>query len=108
MMTLLCARMTRALGKGTPSPHCHLTKTQVVSTDCDALFSRRRSMLMCCAAGLKRMMIMKKKLLALSLLALTAFGSISAPAIAEDIRSERGAPGWDGPQDPSPPWAPPG
>jgi hypothetical protein len=62
---------------------------------------------MCGAAGLRRMMIMKK-LIALSVFMLTVFGSISGPAIAADIRSERGAPGWDGPQDPSPPWAPPG
>jgi len=48
------------------------------------------------------------KLLALSVFVLTVFASISGPAIAADIRSERGAPGWAGPQDPSPPWAPPG
>jgi len=84
-----------------------LNKTQVTSTTCDAAFSKRDSMLMCGAAGLRRMMIMKK-LIALSVFMLTVFGSISGPAIAADIRSERGAPGWDGPQDPSPPWAPPG
>ena len=49
-----------------------------------------------------------KTLMALSVLMLTVFASISGPAIAADIRSERGTPGWDGPQDPSPPWAPPG
>jgi hypothetical protein len=53
-----------------------------------------------------------KKLLALSLLALTVFGSTLAPALAASesyaIRSERGARGWDGPQDPSGPFAPPG
>ena len=51
------------------------------------------------------------KLLASSILALTLFGSISGFAIASEaseIESERGAPGWYGPQDPSPPWAPPG
>jgi len=53
------------------------------------------------------MMIMKK-LLTLSVFLLTIFASVSGPAIASDIRAERGAPGWDGPQDPSPPWAPPG
>jgi len=55
-------------------------------------------------------MIMKT-LLALSLLALSVFGSTLAPAIASEssaIRSERGAAGWDGPQDPSGPFAPPG
>ena len=56
-------------------------------------------------------MIMKK-LLALSLLALSVFGSTLGPAMAasEDaaIMSERGARGWDGPQDPSGPFAPPG
>jgi len=45
-----------------------------------------------------------KKLLALSVFLLTVFASISGPAIAAD----RGIPGWFGPQDPSPPWAPPG
>jgi hypothetical protein len=59
----------------------------------------------------KRKMIMKK-LLALSLLALSLFGSTLGPAMAasEDaaIMSERGARGWDGPQDPSGPFAPPG
>ena len=56
-----------------------------------------------------------QKLLALSVLVLTAFGSTLGPAIAQEdgsesyvIESERGAPGWDGPQDPSPPSAPPG
>ena len=49
-----------------------------------------------------------KKLLVLSAFVLTVFASLSGPALAADIRSERGAPGWDGPQDPSPPWAPPG
>jgi len=44
-----------------------------------------------------------KKLLALSVFVLTVFASISGPAIA----AER-IPGWFGPQDPSPPWAPPG
>ena len=66
-----------------------------------------RSMVMCSAAGLRRMMIMKK-LLALSILVLTVFASVSGPAIASDIGAGLGAPGWDGPQDPSPPWAPPG
>jgi hypothetical protein len=45
-----------------------------------------------------------KKFLALSVFVLTVLGSISGPAIAAD----RGNPGWFGPQDPSPPWAPPG
>lgn len=45
-----------------------------------------------------------KKLLALSVFALAIFSSISGPAIAAD----RGISGWFGPQDPSPPWAPPG
>jgi hypothetical protein len=52
-----------------------------------------------------------KKLLALSVLVLTVFGSTLGPAIAQEsyeIESERAAPGWDGPQDPSPPSAPPG
>jgi hypothetical protein len=56
-----------------------------------------------------------KKLLALSVLVLTVFGSTLGPAIAQEdgsessvIESERGAPGWDGPQDPSGPSAPPG
>jgi hypothetical protein len=49
-----------------------------------------------------------RKLLALAIFALTAFASVSGPALASDIGAERGAPGWDGPQDPSPPWAPPG
>jgi hypothetical protein len=52
-----------------------------------------------------------KKLLALSVLALTVFGSTLGPAIASGslaIRSERGAAGWDGPQDPLGPFAPPG
>ena len=84
-----------------------LNKTQVISMACDGIFSKGGSMLMCGAAGLRRMMIMKT-LMALSVLMLTVFASISGPAIAADIRSERGAPGWDGPQDPSPPWAPPG
>jgi hypothetical protein len=47
-------------------------------------------------------MIMKK-VLALSVLALTVFASTLGPAIASEsaaIRSERGAAGWDGPQDP--------
>jgi hypothetical protein len=88
-------------------PGAPLNKTQVISMTCDAAFSKRDGMLMCGAAGLRRKMIMKT-LMALSVLMLTVFGSISGPAIAADIRSERGAPGWDGPQDPSPPWAPPG
>jgi hypothetical protein len=53
-----------------------------------------------------------KKLLALSLLALSVFSSTLAPVMAasEDaaIMSEPGARGWDGPQDPSGPFAPPG
>ena len=53
-----------------------------------------------------------KELLALSVLVLTVFGSTLGPAMAasEDaaIMSERGARGWDGPQDPSGPFAPPG
>jgi hypothetical protein len=53
-----------------------------------------------------------KKLFALSLLALSVFGSTLGPAMAasesQAIRSERGAAGWDGPQDPSGPFAPPG
>ena len=53
-----------------------------------------------------------KKLLALSLLALTVFGSTLGPALAASesltIDSERGARGWDGPRDPSGPFAPPG
>jgi len=88
-------------------PGAPLNKTQVISMTCDAAFSKRDGMLMCGAAGLRRKMIMKT-LMALSVLMLTVIGSISGPAIAADIRSERGAPGWDGPQDPSPPWAPPG
>ena len=59
----------------------------------------------------ERKMIMKK-LLALSLLALSIFGSTLGPALAASesyaIGSERGARGWDGPQDPSGPFAPPG
>jgi hypothetical protein len=88
-------------------PRRSLNKTQVISTTCDAVFSKHDSMLMCSAAGLRKVMIMKK-LIVLSVFMLTVFGSISGPAMAADIRSERGAPGWDGPQDPSPPWAPPG
>jgi hypothetical protein len=52
-----------------------------------------------------------EKLLALSVLALTVFGSTLGPAIASEasaIESERGTRGWDGPQDPSGPFAPPG
>jgi hypothetical protein len=53
-----------------------------------------------------------KKLLASSLLALTVLSSTLGPALAASesfaIRSERGARGWDGPQDPSGPFAPPG
>lgn len=49
-----------------------------------------------------------KQLLALSALMLTLLPFISGSAIGADIRSERGAPGWYGPQDPSPPSAPPG
>jgi hypothetical protein len=49
-----------------------------------------------------------KKFLALSVFALTVFASIAGPAIASEIGSERGAPGWYGPRDPSPPSAPPG
>jgi hypothetical protein len=59
-------------------------------------------------------MIMKK-LLALSVLVLMVFGSTLGPAIAQEdgsessvIESERGASGWDGPQDSSGPFAPPG
>lgn len=52
------------------------------------------------------------KVLALSLLALSIFSSTLGPAMAasEDaaIMSERGARGWDGPRDPSGPFAPPG
>jgi len=48
-----------------------------------------------------------KKLLALSVFVLTVFASVTGPALA-GVSSERGAPGWFGPQDPSPPWAPPG
>jgi hypothetical protein len=47
---------------------------------------------------------MKKKMLALSVVVLTAFAWIAGPAVAQD----RAVPGWFGPQDPSPPWAPPG
>jgi len=52
-----------------------------------------------------------KKLLALSLLAFSIFGSTLGPLTAAEsdaIHSERGARGWDGPQDPSGPFAPPG
>ena len=49
-----------------------------------------------------------KKLLALSVFALTVFASTSGPAVASEIGAERGAPGWYGPRDPSPPSAPPG
>jgi hypothetical protein len=52
-----------------------------------------------------------KRLVALSVLVLTVFGSTLGPAIASEssaIKSERGAAGWDGPQDPSGPFAPPG
>ena len=49
-----------------------------------------------------------KKLIALSVFALTVFASISGPAVASEIGAERGAPGWYGPRDPSPPSAPPG
>jgi hypothetical protein len=45
-----------------------------------------------------------KKLVAVSVFLLAVFGSIAGPAFAAD----RGVPGWFGPQDPSPPWAPPG
>jgi hypothetical protein len=58
----------------------------------------------------KRKMTMKK-LLALSLLAFSIFGSTLGPLAAAEsdaIHSERGARGWDGPQDPSGPFAPPG
>jgi hypothetical protein len=55
------------------------------------------------AACLRRTTIMKK-VLALSFFVLTVFAWIAEPALA----AERGAPGWFGPQDPSPPWAPPG
>jgi hypothetical protein len=60
---------------------------------------------------LKKEKMIMKKLLALSVLVLTVFGSTLGPAIAQEsyeIESERAAPGWDGPQDPSPPSAPPG
>jgi hypothetical protein len=50
--------------------------------------------------------------LALSLLAFSIFSSTLGPAMAASegaaIMSERGARGWDGPQDPSGPFAPPG
>lgn len=45
-----------------------------------------------------------KKVLALSFFVLTVFAWIAGPALAAD----RGAPGWFGPLDPSPPLAPPG
>jgi len=45
-----------------------------------------------------------KKLVAVLVFVLAVFGSIAGPAFAAD----RGIPGWFGPQDPSPPWAPPG
>lgn len=45
-----------------------------------------------------------KKVLALSVFVLTVLAWIAEPALA----TERGAPGWFGPQDPSSPWAPPG
>jgi hypothetical protein len=45
-----------------------------------------------------------KKLVALSVFVLTVFAWIAEPALAAD----RGVPSWFGPQDPSPPWAPPG
>jgi hypothetical protein len=48
-------------------------------------------------------MKMLGSVLALSVLALTVFVWISEPAMAA-----RDVPGWFGPQDPSPPWAPPG
>src|SRR5262245_11153095 len=99
-----------ALGKPSTcaaSPLGRLNKTQVISRTCDALFSTHDRKPMYVRTGLRRTMIMQK-LLALSVLVLTVFASISAPAIAADVRSERGAPGWFGPQDPSPPWAPPG
>jgi hypothetical protein len=48
-------------------------------------------------------MKMLSSVLALSVLALTVFVLISEPAMAD-----RRDPGWFGPQDPSPPWAPPG
>jgi len=44
------------------------------------------------------MMIMKK-LLAVSVLVLTAFASVAGPAVASEIGSERGAPGWYGPRE---------
>jgi hypothetical protein len=40
-----------------------------------------------------------KKLLALSALVLTVFASISGPAMASEIGSERGGPGWYGPRE---------
>jgi hypothetical protein len=46
---------------------------------------------------LKRKMIMKK-LLAVSVFVLTVFASVAGPAVADEIGSERGAPGWYGPQ----------
>src|SRR6476661_8097008 len=53
----------------------------------------------------KERKVIMKKLLALSVLALTVFGSTLGPAIAPGslaIRSERGVAGWDGPPAPRP------
>ena len=41
----------------------------------------------------ERKMIMKK-LLAVSVFVLTVFASVAGPAVADEIGSERGAPGW--------------
>jgi len=46
----------------------------------------------------KRKMIMKK-LLAVSVFVLTVFASVAGPAVADEIGSERGAPGWYGPRE---------
>lgn len=65
---------------------------------CDALFRMRGSMLTSAATNPQRTMIMKK-LLAVSLFVLTAFASVAGPAVASEIGSERGAPGWYGPRE---------
>jgi hypothetical protein len=46
----------------------------------------------------KRKMIMKK-LLAVSVFVLTVFASAAGPSVADEIGSERGAPGWYGPRE---------
>jgi len=43
-------------------------------------------------------MIMKK-LLAVSVFVLTDFASVAGPAVADEIGSERSAPGWYGPRE---------